>query len=168
MQVKDPDVFGIIERIGEHYKANISNSYLRAALLHMKLEEGTWSLIDSLTERSDYWELQGYRFEELYERILALARFIFYARRDIKPQLRMILTETRSGRGRQSMQSSLDKTLRDMAISNFGSNLSLLSDLLHELYIKTTVIDKKAHGIKPPAHTRIPELKELGKYLVPG
>ena len=53
-----------------------------------------------------------------------------------------------------------------MAAQNFPVNLAILSDLVNELYMKTTSIDRAAHEKKRPVYERIPELKDLGRYLV--
>jgi hypothetical protein len=59
-----------------------------------------------------------------------------------------------------------DRVLRDMAAQNFGVNLAILSDLVNELYMKTTTLDRAAHDKKRPVFERISELKNLGKLLV--
>jgi hypothetical protein len=59
-----------------------------------------------------------------------------------------------------------DRVFREMAINNFGANLKILADYVNELYIKTVALDKEASGVKQAAYTRIPELGELGRYLV--
>ena len=58
------------------------------------------------------------------------------------------------------------RVLRDMAAQNFGVNLEILSDLINELYLKTTNIDRASHEKKRPVYERIPELKDLGRLLV--
>jgi hypothetical protein len=59
-----------------------------------------------------------------------------------------------------------DRVFREMAINNFGANLKILADYVNELYIKTVALDKEASGAKQAAYTRIPDLSELGRYLV--
>jgi hypothetical protein len=54
-----------------------------------------------------------------------------------------------------------------MAINNFGSNLSVLADLVNDLFLKTVMADKEDHQTKRPEYMLLPELKELGDYLVP-
>jgi hypothetical protein len=73
------------------------------------------------------------------------------------PNIRNILAQGASDK---------DRILRDMAAQNFPVNLAILADYVNELYMKTTVLDKAAHDKKRPVYERIPELKDLGKYLV--
>jgi len=60
-----------------------------------------------------------------------------------------------------------NKTLRDMAVSNFSSNLKVFSDLLNELYVSLVEMDKKDAGdARQPVYSQIPELYNIGRLLV--
>jgi hypothetical protein len=59
-----------------------------------------------------------------------------------------------------------DRVLREMAAQNFPLNLGILSDLINELYMKTTSLDREAHEKKRPVYERMPELKDIGRFLV--
>jgi hypothetical protein len=161
MQLKDPAIFSAIEAIAEHYRTNISNRFTRRAISSMILETGTWNLIEDMTEKIDNYRFQGYHIDELYFQILAMARFVYHARRDILPNLR-ILTST----ARVEKVNPADAVFRDMAINNFGPNLKVLADKLNELFIKIVAIDKENAGTKPTVLSQIPELKEIGRLLV--
>jgi len=91
----------------------------------------------------------------LYRQIAACARFIEVARNKttIKNKLNLLPV-------------GHDKTLRDMAVSNFSSNLKVFSDLLNELYVSLVEMDKKDSGTKEPVYTQIPELYNIGRLLV--
>jgi hypothetical protein len=52
-----------------------------------------------------------------------------------------------------------------MAINNFSANLGVLSDMVHELYVKVVESDKKDHAGQKPIFERMPELKEIGQLL---
>lgn len=158
MQVKSSEVFSIIETIGQHYRANISNRFTRRALTSMVLEPGTWAQIEILTEKSDNYRFQGYHFDELYQQIIAIARFIYQARQEIQPNLRQLLSSTGT--------SAQDRVFRDMAINNFAANLKVLADYVNELYVKTVALDKDANAGKTAYFEKISELKELGRYLI--
>lgn len=161
MQIKNPEIFSLIESIGEHYRTNISNRFTRRALSALTLDPATWSLIEELTEKSDNYRYQGYHPDELYTQVLAMARFIYQARRQIQPNLRFL-----AGTGGSAGMTSSDKVFRDMAVNNFGPNLKILADKVNELYLKVVTIDKEAAGLRPPVFSQISELKELGRYLV--
>jgi len=164
MQIKDNVVMSIIEQLSDHYKRNINNRFLRPALMRVQLESHTWELIESITEKSDYYSLQGYHLDELYDRVLALAEFIYHARKDIEPNLRVYL----SGSGSHSaIPSGNERVLRDMSVNNFQSNLAIMSDLVNKLYVAVVEIDNSMNASKTPVHKTIPRLKELGRFLVP-
>lgn len=159
MQVKDPEVVRLIERLGEHYRTNISNRYIRPALLLLPMDNQSWDLIENLTEKSELYRYQGFHLDELYRQIAAAARFTSSARRELAPSLRARL-------GGSSHSADADKVLRDMAINNFSSNLKLFADLLNELYLKLVGLDKEAAKGKAPLYTQLPELRDIGRQLV--
>lgn len=159
MQIRDTEVVRLVERIGDHFRSNISNRYIRPALLHLPLDNQSWDLIENLTEKVEQYRYQGFHLDELYQQIIAISRFVAFARRDLVPTLR-----NRLGNGQKLTGS--DKVLRDMAINNFSSNLQLLADLLNELYIKLVNLDKEASVGHAPLYTQIPELQDIGRQLV--
>jgi len=155
--IKDPDVFRLIEKIGDHYQNNVSNRFIRKALVVLELQQSEWDRLDNLTTKAEYYKQQGFQFDELYEMILASAHFVHQARMKLLPNLKGMIAQ---GGTEQ------DRVLRDMAAQNFPVNLEILSDLINELYMKVAGIDKASHDKKRPVYERIPELKDLGKYLV--
>jgi hypothetical protein len=155
--IKDPDVFRLIEKIGDHYQNNVSNRFIRKALVVLELQQSEWDRLDNLTSKAEYYKQQGFQFDELYEMILASAHFVHQARMKLLPNLKGMIAQ---GGTEQ------DRVLRDMAAQNFPVNLEIMSDLINELYMKVAGIDKASHEKKRPVYERIPELKDLGKYLV--
>ena len=167
MLVKDPDIYKIIDKMKGHYNNNIYNRYIRKALLTMKISQNTWDLLDSLSEKADYYKVQGYQFDELYDRIIAAAIFIYHARKEVIPHLSTLLAgggDTVFTKGPEGANTS--KVLTQMAINNFPVNLKIFSDMVNELYLKTVDLDKKMHKGQNAVYERIPELKEMGHYLV--
>jgi hypothetical protein len=162
MQVKNPEIFSVIESIGDHYRTNISNRFTRRALSAMTLDPGTWNLIEELTEKAENYRYQGYHLDELYSQILATARFVYQAKRQILPNLRYLASSSSAG-GRMT---ETDTVLREMAVNNFGPNLKILADKLNELYVKVAALDKESAGQKPAVYTTITELREIGRYLI--
>jgi hypothetical protein len=158
MQVKDPEIFSLIGKISDHYKANLGNRHLKPAFGGLVLDQQTWSLVDSVTEKFVSYAGQSMHVDELYERILALAGFVFQARRDVQPNLRSIL----AGRGAPAPN---DKVLRDMAVSNFGSNLALLADQVKLLHEKVMAIDESQNGKERAVYRTMPRLAELAGLL---
>jgi len=160
MQIKNPEILAAVEGIGEHFRTNISNRFTRRGISSLVLDPGTWNLIEELTEKLENYRYQGYHFDEIYAQIIAIARFVYQARRDLLPNIRFLAS------GGSDHVGASDKVFRDMAIANFGPNLKILADKVNELYIKVVTIDKENAAPKSPVFTQIPELKELGRYLV--
>jgi hypothetical protein len=149
----------LVEQIGEHYRTNISNRFIRPALLQLSLDKMTWDQIEILTEKIEQFRYQGFHLDELYRQIAAAARFVSVCRRDLVPTLR-----NRLG----SSQSNADRVLREMAVNTFGSNLQLFADLLNNLYVQLVELDRIDAKGKKPIYLQIPELTDIGRQLVGG
>jgi hypothetical protein len=169
MLVKEAKIFEIIDKMREHFTKNIYNRYIRRALLTMDISQTSWELLDSIAEKADFYKVQGYQLDELYDRIIAGAQFVFHARKEVAPNLRMLL----AGGGdhmfsRSTGESNADRVLAEMAAKNFPVNLKIFADMVNELYLTTVDIDKQMNKNKKPTFEKIAELKNLGKYLVEG
>jgi len=154
-RIKDAQVVRLIERIGEHYRTNISNRFLRPVLLQLQVDKSTWDQIEIITEKLELYRYQGFHLDELYRQIAACARLVEVARN--KSNVRNKLASIPIGD---------DKTLRDMAVSNFSSNLQVFCNLLNELYVILVDIDKNEAGKNQPIYSQIPELYNIDRLLV--
>ena len=158
MQIKNPEVYSLIETIGHHFRTNISNRFTRGALSLLSLDNATWSAIEELTEKSANYRYQGYHLDELYMLILAMARFIGAARKQTVQVLRQGAGAERIG--------PQDKVLREMVVNNFSSNLNVLADSLNRLLVRVAEIDREEAGASLTVFSKFPELNEIGRYLV--
>ncbi|MDR2403647.1 MAG: hypothetical protein LBD78_06410 [Spirochaetaceae bacterium] len=148
----------MIERIGEHYRANIANRFIRPLLLQLPMDKMAWDLVEVLTEKVDQYRYQGFDLDDLYRQIIATARFVALIRRELVPGLRQRVAATHI--------SGPDKVMRNMAVNNFNSNLQVFADLVNELYINLVELDKtQAHG-RMPIYAQMPELKNIGIELI--
>jgi hypothetical protein len=163
MQIKDPEIFALIDRIGENYRTNIANRYVRIVLNSVMLDANTREQLEALTEKVDNFRFQGYYFDELYQQILAAARFIYQTRKQILPNIRTLASTSLDPR---TGLRDTDKVLRDMAFANLGPNLKVLADQVNELYVKTIAFDKQYMGEAEAVYRRLPELGEIGRYLI--
>jgi hypothetical protein len=155
-RIKDAQVIRLIEQIGEHYRTNISNRFLRPVLLQLPLDKSTWDQIEALTEKMEMYIYEGFHLDELYRQLAACARFVDVARNGMANLKNKI----------NAVSGGQDKILRDMAASNFKSNLQVLADLLNELYMTLVELDKiNAQGQKP-LYQQMPELISIGRQLV--
>jgi hypothetical protein len=155
-RVKDAEVIRLIEQIGEHYRANIANRFLRPVLLQLQIDKTTWDMIEVFTEKMEQYRYEGFHLDELYRQIAACARFVELARN--KSNIKSKMNAIPAGES--------DKILRDMAVSNFSSNLEVFTDLLNKLYMILVEFDKKNSGEKPPVYTQLSELYIVGRLLV--
>lgn len=155
--VQDPEIISLIERIGEHYRANIANRFLRPALLQLPLDKMTWDQLETLTEKIDQFKYQGIHMDELYRQIAAAANFVYIARREMGPALKNRLINTATG---------ADKVLRNMAINTFSFNVQVFADMINELFISVVELDKAAAKGHKPLYTQMPEVDTIGKRLV--
>jgi hypothetical protein len=160
MQIKDNEIMAGVQAISDHFRTNISNRFTRRVISSMLLDSSTWSLIEELVDKCENYRYQGYHFDEIYSQILAMGRFIYHARRDLAPNIRLLAS------GGDDRLGNSDKVFRDMAITNFAPNLKILADMVNELYVKVAAIDRENAGKKSPVFSQIPELKEIGRYLV--
>ena len=157
-RIKDAQIIRLVEQIGDHYRTNISNRFLRPLLMQLQLDKNSWDQIELLTEKLEIFRYQGYHFDELYRQIYACARFVECARNSVIPTLRARMSSAPSGP---------DKILRDMAANNFGPNLQIFADRLNELYINLVELDKQASTkTRQPVFSQMPELQGVGRLLV--
>jgi hypothetical protein len=165
MLIKDTDIVNIIVKVNDHFKNNITNRFLRKGLLVMEVPQAVWDRLDSLQEKATYGKVDGFQFQELYDIIISAATFIHHAKKDIQPRLRSLIAVNASA-NKGGKEPDGDKILREMAISNFSSNLGIFADMVNELYMKVITLDKEANKNHQCVYERIPELKQIGQYLV--
>ena len=156
MTVKDPDILQLIERIGDHYQRNINNQHVRKAFLALDIRNSTWEQIDNLTAKSEYYKYQGYQYQELYDQILAAASLVYQLRKQVVPGLRNLVSRAPAG----------EQVLLKMVVANFPTNLSIFADMLNELYLKVTNLDRAEHRTGSAVYEKNPELAQIGQYLV--
>ncbi|GHV36195.1 hypothetical protein AGMMS49546_01060 [Spirochaetia bacterium] len=162
MQVRDYQVIRLVERIGEHYRANIANRFIRPVLLQLPLEKQAWDNIEILTEKLEQFRHQGFDLIELYQQVTALAHFVSLTRREIVPGLRNRINNI------GSISSGSDRVLRDMAVNNFSSNLQLFAEMVDELYHTLIELDAKNTKGRRPLYLQVPELQGVSGLLAEG
>jgi len=87
-----------------------------------------------------------------------MSRFVYRVRMDILPNIRAM-----SPRGPAN---DANRIYRDMAMNNFGANVQVLADTVYELYIKAVAFDKAKNPNGKTVMRTMPELAEIGRYLV--
>ncbi len=148
--IEDPDVLEAIKRLGEHFQTNVNNRYMRDILVQLEVSDSDWRLIERLTSPRQIDEVQGYGLEQLYDGIIALAHFIYTARREAVPVIGNLIHHGAS-------------PIVKMAIKNFPANLSSLSQMVYDLYKRVRGQDKESSG--GPMPRRFEELNRAEHYL---
>ena len=156
MHVKDIIIMTQIERIGVHFRTNISSRFIRPILLQLSLEKEVWTYLEDFTEMHTHYQDQGYSLEELYRQVIFAARFISVTRRELVPNLRFRFNNN---------PDSPDRILRDMAVNNFASNLKVFAEMISELYANLLKIDKKNTKNRRPLYLSMPELEKVESML---
>ena len=159
-QIRDAQIINLIERIGEHYRTNISNRFIRPALLQLQLDKTTWTSIETLTEKFEQFRYHGIHLDELYGHIAATARFIIATRREVAPSLRQRLSD--------GGVSGSDRVLKDMAVNTFASNLELFAEMIYELYERVKEVDFESAKDKRPLYQQVPEFSNIDDMLAHG
>ncbi|MDR3335749.1 MAG: hypothetical protein LBT16_00960 [Treponema sp.] len=144
----------MLERLGEHYRANIDTRFIRTALLQVSLEKSQWDLIDSLT-KADQLRFQGYMLENLYIQLAAARKLASLARRDLVPNIRNRVAAVGSSTGPE-------RVLRDMAVNAFESNVEIFSQMIDQIFATLVKLDSadRKNGRRPLC-TQMPELADL-------
>jgi hypothetical protein len=157
-QITDDSVVRIIKQLGDHYKNNISNRFIRPALLQLPFDEIFWSQIESITDRYDQPDYQGYYIDDLYRQIAALVKLVDAVRREIAPTLRYRIGN--------NLPDKMDKVLRDMTINNFSANLQGFANIIYELYNRLVELDTEVSKGKRPVYRQYAELEDIEEKLL--
>ena len=137
----------MVEKLSDQFRY-VNTPQLKESFAGLEVSSDDWRSIERLTAPSEVQVLQGYGLRELYEQILAAARFVYYARKRIASNLPIPISAT-----------LFDK----MAIKNFPGNLSIMTEQLCALYGKLLHLDAE-ENVEPICHT-IPELDRILFYL---
>jgi hypothetical protein len=146
MTVNNTEIQKLIQNISDQFR-HINNPQFKESFAALDVSSDDWRNIERLSSASEAQAIQGYDLKELYEQILAVAKFIYYARKRIVTNL-----------PKPSNATVFDK----MVITNFPGNLNVLSEQVRALYGKLLVLDSE--NSKPICHT-IPELDRTLGYL---
>jgi hypothetical protein len=156
--IRDPIILQMVEKLGEHYRANIDTRFIRNALLQISLEKSQWDLIEDLT-RASQLHFQGFMLATLYRQLAAAAKLAFLARRDLIPNIRNRVSAINSGTGPE-------RILRDMAVNAFGTNIDIFEQMVNQTFATLVERDKenRKHG-RRPLYLQMPELVDLIRTL---
>jgi hypothetical protein len=148
--IDDPGVLKAITTLGEHFQRNVNNPYVRDILLSLDVSDSDWRMIERLTMPRQIDGIQGYGLEELYDGIVAMARFVYTARRAAVPKIGNFVSQGAS-------------PMVKMAIKAFPANLLSFSEMVFDLYKRVRSLDEAASS--GTMQGRIEELSRVEHYL---
>ncbi|HOC29443.1 MAG TPA: hypothetical protein PKH40_07170 [Treponemataceae bacterium] len=157
MLIKDDVISGVLARLADHYNTNLSTRFIRPLTLPVFTDDEMAQKIAALTELTETYIAQGVYLDDLYAQILAMARYVYLVRKDIIPNLR-------NNAGNVGPNDA-NKVFRDMAMSNLAANISVLADLVYELYERAVRVDELQNAKKRPVYRDYPGVNELSRYL---
>jgi len=159
MQYRSQELFQKIEALAAHYKTNIFSPSLKAALSNLPLSRRDNDEVELLVARIDVFRHQGYHLDELYLKLLALARFVKMAQAQWNGGLKAQIV------ARHSTRPAAERVMAEMVVNNFPANLAVLADKVFELYEMTRTEDRAQNGGKTKALAGVPEAKEIPALL---
>lgn len=159
MQIRTPELFQRLEKLAAHYTGNVASQYIKAEFPNLTLSRRDWDEIELITARQELFRHQGYHLDELYLKLLALARFVKQARTQWGSNLKNLVSIRYSGRP------ASEKLMAEMVAANFSSNLALLAEMVLELFYLTRKEDAEQNQGKHRALHSVPEAKEIETLL---
>ena len=157
MPVQNYDINQKIEKLAHQHDIILNNASIRKAMSRIVIPHEYQSGMDILMSRSEAYRVNGYLFDELYRGIIGLAMWAYKARTEVLPELKYHMSGDH--------KSEMDRLKEQMALENMGSNMTILTDQINNLYRLTMEADKAAHSKKAPVYTRMKELADIGQYL---
>ncbi len=161
MQIRSPELFAKLEKLAAHYKNNVASVHLKAEFPALSLTPRDWDEVELITARQEIFKQQGYHLDELYSKLLALAKFVHQARLQLAPRLRTLVANRYTGRP------SSERLMADMATANFLPNLGVLADMVLDLYNLTCREDEAQNKGVRKSRASVPGAKDIERLLQP-
>jgi hypothetical protein len=162
MQIRSPELFQKLETLAGHYKSNVASPYIKGEFPNLTLSRRDWDEIEMITARQEIFRHQGYHLDELYLKLLALARFVKQARTQWGTNLKNLVSI------RYSTRPSSEKLMAEMVAANFLPNLKVLAEMVLEIFYMIRKEDGDQNQGKFKALSSVPEAKEIETLLQPG
>ena len=159
MQIRSPELFTKLERLAQHYNNNIASHSLKADIASVTMAQRDWDEVELITARQEVFRHQGYHLDELYLKLLSMARLIKQLRVHLAPRLRTLINN------RYGMKPSRDKLMAEMTAANFLPNLASLSDMVSDLFQLTKREDLAQNHGEPRVLATVPEARDIENLL---
>ena len=142
-----------------HYTNNVASTYLRAEFASLSLARRDWDEVELLTARLEVFRHQGYHLDELYLKLLSMARLVKQARTQMAPGLKSKVSN------RLASRPGPERLLAEMASANFLPNVTVLADMVLDLFNFARQEDADQNEGKTKALASVPEAKEIETLL---
>lgn len=159
MQIQSQELFQKLERLAEHYNNNVASPFVKAEFPTLTLSSQDWDEIELITVRQELFKHQGYHIDELYTKLLAIARLVKAARTQIGAGLKRRIAVRFAGR------SASEKVMAEMSAANFLPNVKVLADQVLDLFLYAKKIDAEQHQGKAHVLATMPEVREIEALL---
>jgi predicted transcriptional regulator len=159
MQVRSPELFQKLEKMAQHYQNNVASTYLKAEIASLTLSRRDWDEVELITARQEVFRHQGYHLDELYLKLLSLARLIHQARSHMAPGLKSKVANRLASRSPQ------ERLMAEMAAANFLPNVAVLAEMVLDLYRLAVHEDEAQNHGKAKFLASVPEAKETETLL---
>ena len=159
MQIQRQLLFQKLERLADHYNGHIASPYLKAEFPSLTLAARDWDEIELITVRQELFRHQGYHLDDLYLKLLSLARFVKAARTQMGANIKNRVASRFSGRPQN------ERVMADMTAANFLPNLQILSDIILDLYDFAQKEDADQNQGKTRVLATLPEVREITELL---
>jgi hypothetical protein len=159
MQIQSPELYQKLERLADHYNGNVASPYVKAEFPLLTLSSQDWDEIELITVRQEMFKHQGYHIDELYLKLLAMARLVKAARSQIGAGLKRRIAARFAGR------SAAEKVMAEMSAANFLPNLKILADLVLDLYVYAKKVDALQNDGKTRVLATMPEVRDIDNLL---
>lgn len=159
MQIRSPELFLKLEKLAAHYTNNVASQHIKSEFSLMTLSQRDWDEVELITARQEIFRQQGYHLDELYTKLLALARFVRQGRTILAPRMRTLVANRYAGRP------ASEKLMADMATANFLPNLAVLADMVLDLFNLVKREDAAQNHGRNKALASVPEAKDIENLL---
>jgi hypothetical protein len=140
MPIRDEKIRNLISEIGERYRIMRGNKFMQAYLNEINLKRSDFSDIEDLIQANDYYEVEGYDLEKLYDQIYTYAQVLQTIEKEMLPRMR------NESQLRLSRLSDDDKIRFKMTAASAEENHEIERKLLAELFENVKRVDLAVNG----------------------
>ncbi len=158
--LRSPDLFKKLEALASHFKNHVASPIIKGEFPSLKLSRQDWDEIELITERQELFRYQGYYLDDLYLKLLSLARFVKQAKTQWGPNIKNLVAS------RYASRPASEKVNAVMVAGNLMPNLQVLGEMVLEIFYLVRKEDADQNQGKMAALAAVPQAKEIEALLV--